>query len=239
LTHTGFEEEFSNTFKVSICEDAIMDKKEQVAKEAQNYIKEGDVVGLGSGTTASLFIKQLGGSYLKDRIVGVATSIAAEKLAREVGIRTVDIDSVDWIDITVDGADEVDSDLNILKGGGGQLTREKKVRNRSKKYVIIVTEEKLVKKIPERIGIPIEILPFAHNTTVKDLEAIGMTCKLRKDFVTDNGNLICDCKPLEKFDLEKLDQRIKGITGVIETGLFLKGDKIVLVSNGKEIKILK
>jgi ribose 5-phosphate isomerase A len=216
-----------------------MDKKEQVAMEAQKYIKEGDIVGLGSGTTASLFIRLLGKSNLKDRIVGVATSIASEKIAREVGIQTVDIDSVDWIDITVDGADEVDNDLNILKGGGGQLTREKKVRKKSKKYVIIISDEKLVQKIPERIGIPIEVLPFAHNTTLKDLEELGMTCKFRRDYITDNGNLICDCKPLEKFDLEKLDQKIKGITGVVETGLFLKGEKIILVSDGKEVKVLK
>ena len=220
-------------------EDIIMDKKEQVAKEALSFIVQGNVVGLGSGTTASQFIKILGKSGLKDKIVGVATSLNSDKLAREVGLRTVDIDSVDWIDVTVDGADEVDKDLNILKGGGGHLTREKKVRNKSKNYVIIVSDEKIVTRLAEKFPIPVEVLPFGHKTTLKELESIGMSCKFREDFITDNGNMICDCKPLEKFDLQNLHFRMKEIAGVVETGLFLGGEKTVLVSNGEKVEVLK
>ncbi|MCL4412294.1 MAG: ribose-5-phosphate isomerase RpiA [Candidatus Thermoplasmatota archaeon] len=216
-----------------------MDKKEQVAREALNYILKGDVVGLGSGTTASQFIKLLGQSDIKDSIVGVATSTASEKLAREVGIKTVDIDAVDWISLTVDGADEVDKNLNILKGGGGQLTREKKVRNKSKNYLVIVSDDKLVERIGNRFPIPVEVLPFGHETTKKELEGLGLTCQFRGDFVTDNGNLICDCKPLTRLDLNKTDQQLKIITGVVETGLFLGGKKTVLVSDGNEVKVLK
>ncbi len=215
-----------------------MDKKEQVAEEAINYIAQGNVVGLGSGTTASQFIKALGKSSLRSKIVGVATSISSDRLAREVGIKTVDIDSVDWIDVTVDGADEVDKDLNILKGGGGQLTREKKVRNKSKSYIVIISDDKLVGRIMDRFPLPVEVLPFGQKTTMKELEAIGMTCQLRGGFITDNGNLVCDCKPLEKFDLQELDQRIKSITGVVETGLFLGGKKKILVSNGEMVTVL-
>lgn len=216
-----------------------MDKKEQVARAALGYISSGNVVGLGSGTTASHFIKLLGGSSLRDEVVGVATSISSDKLAREVGIKTVDIDSIEWIDITVDGADEVDKELNILKGGGGQLTREKKVRNKSKNYLIIVSDEKIVEAIPERLPIPVEVLPFGNRTTMKEMESLGLKCKLREGFVTDNGNIIYDCKMEERSDINKLDQQIKLITGVIETGLFLGGRKVVLVSDGIEVKALK
>ncbi|MEM4212764.1 MAG: ribose 5-phosphate isomerase A, partial [Thermoplasmatales archaeon] len=132
-----------------------MDGKHQVALEALKYIREGNVVGLGSGTTASEFIRELGKSAIKDKIIGVATSTSSDNLARELGIKTVDIDDVDWIDITVDGADEVDGDLNILKGGGGQLTREKMVWKKSRKYLVIVTAEKLVARIPDKRGIPV------------------------------------------------------------------------------------
>ncbi len=217
----------------------VMDKKEHVAMEALNYILPGDVVGLGSGTTASQFIKLLGASSLKDGIVGVATSINSERLAGEVGIKTVDIDTVDWVSVTVDGADEVDRNLNILKGGGGQLTREKKVRNKSKNYLVIVTDEKMVERIGDRFPIPVEVLSFGHSTTKKEIEQLGMICQFRKGFVTDNGNLICDCKTLTKFDLQRLDQQIKLITGVVETGLFLGGNKTILVSDGVEVKVLK
>lgn len=219
-------------------EDVGMDKKEQVAEEAINYIVQGNVVGLGSGTTASQFIKALGESSLQSKIVGVATSISSDRLAREVGIKTVDIDSVDWIDVTVDGADEVDKDLNILKGGGGQLTREKKVRNKSRSYIVIISDDKLVDRIMDRTPLPVEVLPFGQKTTIKELEEIGMICQLREGFITDNGNLICDCKPLEKFELQELDQRIKSITGVVETGLFLGGKKKILVSNGEMVTVL-
>ncbi|MEM0128074.1 MAG: ribose-5-phosphate isomerase RpiA [Thermoplasmatales archaeon] len=213
-----------------------MDKKLQVALEAIKYIAEGNVVGLGSGTTASEFIKELAKSRQKDKIVGVATSISSENLARGLGIKTVNIDDVDWIDITVDGADEVDRDLNILKGGGGQLTREKMVWKKSKRYLVIITDEKLVTKIPEKRGIPVEIMQFGHATIIKNIELLGLKCKLREGFITDNGNMICDCTRSDKGNVESLDLKIKGITGVVETGLFLGGKKTVLVSTENEIR---
>ncbi len=215
-----------------------MDKKRHVAQEAVKYVKEGDVVGLGSGTTASEFIKILGESNLKTKVVGVATSIGSERLARNSGIKVVDIDSVQWIDICVDGADEVDEALDILKGGGGQLTREKKVRNKSKKYLIIVTDDKLVTKIPEKRGIAVEILQFGYRTTIDDLESLGMKCEFRENFVTDNGNFICDCRPLISIPLDSLGAKIKAITGVVEHGLFIGQEKTILISDGKTVRKL-
>lgn len=215
-----------------------MDKKKQVAEEALKFVGRGNVVGLGSGTTASEFIKVLGGSNLREGVVGVATSLASEHLARRSGIKTVDIDSVDWIDVTVDGADEIDQELNILKGGGGAMTREKKVCLKSKQYVIIASDEKMVKKIPEKRGIPVEILRFGYKTTIKEIEEIGMKGQLRENFLTDNGNLICDFTPSIDMDIRKMNNQIKMITGVIETGLFLDIDKIVLISDGTKAKRL-
>ncbi|MEM1995774.1 MAG: ribose-5-phosphate isomerase RpiA [Thermoplasmatales archaeon] len=213
-----------------------MDGKHQVALEALKYIREGNVVGLGSGTTASEFIRELGKSAIKDKIIGVATSTSSDNLARELGIKTVDIDDVDWIDITVDGADEVDGDLNILKGGGGQLTREKMVWKKSRKYLVIVTAEKLVARIPDKRGIPVEIIHFGHRTTMKNLELLGLHCKLREGFVTDNGNLICDCTVHDPVDLLSLEGKIKTITGVVESGLFLGGKKTVLVAGESGVR---
>jgi len=225
-------------FEVEGIKGATMDKKTLVAVEALKHISEGNVVGLGSGTTASQFIMELGKSNLRDKIVGVATSIASENLAREAGLKTVDIDDVDWIDVTVDGADEVDRDLNILKGGGGQLTREKIVWKKSRKYVVIITDDKLVTRIPEKRGIPIEIIHFGKFTTMKKLESLGLNCKLREGFITDNGNVICDCFPSEMENLEALEGRIKAVSGVVESGLFLGGNKTILVADNDRIRVI-
>lgn len=213
-----------------------MDKKKQVAEEALKFVSKGNVVGLGSGTTASEFIKLLGKSNLKNHIVGVATSLESENLARTSGIRTVDIDSVDWIDITIDGADEIDEEFNVLKGGGGALTREKKVCRKSKKYIIVVSDDKLVKRIPERMGIPVEIMHFGYKTTIKEIEKLGTKGHLREDFLTNNGNLIVDFTPLTQLDLRQIDKQMKMVTGVIDTGLFLDINKIVLVSDGNKVQ---
>jgi len=214
------------------------DKKELVSREALKFVSKGSVVGLGSGTTASVFIELLAKSSLRDQVACVSTSYTTEILARDLGLKTVDIDSVDWIDITVDGADEVDEEMNILKGGGGALTREKKVAKKSREYVIIVSNDKLVKRIPEKRGIPVEILHFGHKTTMKEIESLGLRGKLRENFLTDNGNLVCDFLPVGEIDIRKVNGEIKSITGVVETGLFLDMKKIVLVSDGYSVKKL-
>lgn len=215
-----------------------MDKKALVAAEAIKYVNKGNVVGLGSGTTVNEFIKLLGTKEeIKKTIVCVATSIATENLARKVGIRVIDIDLVDRIDVTIDGADEIDPDGNLLKGGGGALTREKKVALNSSKYVIIASNEKLVEKIPDHMGIPIEILKFGAKSTIQKIEDLGMICRVRENFITDNGNIICDCIPENSIDLRETNDEIKKINGVVETGLFLDMRKIVITSDGENVKI--
>lgn len=216
-----------------------MDKKLIAAKEALNFVSPGNVIGLGTGTTANEFIKLLSKSDLCKSVIGVATSINTENLATNLGIKIVDIDSVDKIDVTIDGADEVDPYGNILKGGGGALTREKKVALSSRDYVIIVSDEKMVQKIPDHMGIPIEILPFGKKKTIESIENLKFICRLRENFITDNGNFIVDCIPSNEIDLPVANREIKSLNGVVETGLFLNFKKTIIISDGKEVKILK
>ncbi|MGC8546631.1 MAG: ribose-5-phosphate isomerase RpiA [Thermoplasmata archaeon] len=216
-----------------------MDKKLMAAKEALNFVSPGNVIGLGTGTTANEFIKLLSKSDLCKSVLGVATSINTENLATNLGIKIVDIDSVDKIDVTIDGADEIDPSGNLLKGGGGALTREKKVALSSRNYVIIVSDEKMVKKIPDHMGIPIEILPFGKKKTIESIENLKFICRLRENFITDNGNFIVDCIPSNEIELSVANREIKSLNGVVETGLFLNFKKTIIISDGKEVKILK
>jgi ribose 5-phosphate isomerase A len=216
-----------------------MDKKLMAAKEALKFVSPGNVIGLGTGTTANEFIKLLSKSDLRRSIIGVATSINTENLAMDLGIQIVDIDSVDKIDVTIDGADEIDPSGNILKGGGGALTREKKVALSSTNYVIIASDEKMVKKIPDHMGIPIEILPFGKKKTIESIENLKFICRLRENFITDNGNLVVDCIPSNEIDLSVANKEIKGLNGVVETGLFLNFKKTIIISDGEQVKIIK
>ncbi|MGC8574863.1 MAG: ribose-5-phosphate isomerase RpiA [Thermoplasmata archaeon] len=216
-----------------------MDKKLMAAKEALNFVSPGNVIGLGTGTTANEFIKLLSKSDLCKSVLGVATSINTENLATNLGIKIVDIDSVDKIDVTIDGADEIDPSGNLLKGGGGALTREKKVALSSRNYVIIVSDEKMVKKIPDHMGIPIEILPFGKKKTIESIENLKFICRLRENFITDNGNFIVDCIPSNEIELSVANREIKSLNGVVETGLFINFKKTIIISDGKEVKILK
>ncbi len=216
-----------------------MDKKLMAAKEALNFVSPGNVIGLGTGTTANEFIKLLSKSDLCKSVMGVATSINTENLATNLGIKIVDIDSVDKIDVTIDGADEIDPSGNLLKGGGGALTREKKVALSSRDYVIIVSDEKMVQKIPDHMGIPIEILPFGKKKTIESIENLKFICRLRENFITDNGNFIVDCIPSNEIDMSVANREIKSLNGVVETGLFLNFKKTIIISDGEEVKILK
>jgi len=215
--------------------------KEIVAKSALRYITSGDVVGLGTGTTASEFIKALGASPLSKEVTCVPTSLETESLAKRLGLNLVSLNSVERIDITVDGADEVDNNKNLLKGGGGALTREKIVAHYSKRYVIVITEEKLVENLGSRMPIPVEVLPFSYVQIIRELNQMGLSCQLRKNFTTDNGNYIIDCKPNQKVlkgSLQDLNKAIKLLPGVVETGIFINfNPEILYHKNGQVLEI--
>ncbi len=200
--------------------------KRQAAERALDLVRDGQVIGLGTGSTAKFAIEGLGRRVREGLSVkGVPTSVATERLAKELAIPLVDLNRAGVIDVTLDGADEVDPDFNMIKGGGGALTREKLVALASVKRVILVDESKLVSKLGQSRLLPIEVLPFAWTLAARLLTALGCVANLRDasgmPFVTDNGNHILDCAfgPIE--DATTLEKRIKLLPGVIECGLFI------------------
>ena len=200
--------------------------KKRAADSAVALVREGQIVGLGTGSTAKFAIEGLGRLVREGlSIRGVPTSTATERMARGLGIPLIDMNDAAAIDITLDGADEVDPDFNMIKGGGGALTREKLVALASTKRVILVDETKLVSRLGASRLLPVEVLPFAWQMSARLLSELGCGVILRLNgempFVTDNGNHILDCDfgPIE--DAKALEKRIKLLPGVIDCGLFI------------------
>jgi len=200
--------------------------KQRAAQRALEMIKDGQIIGLGTGSTAKFAIEGVGqlvreGMDLK----AVPTSIATEKMARQLGIPLVELNATPGIDITIDGADEVDPAFNMIKGGGGALTREKLVALASKQRVILVDETKLVSCLGQTRLLPVEVLPVAWTLSARHLADIGGVASLRdqegKPFVTDNGNYILDCGFGEIVDPPALEKQIRLLPGVVESGLFI------------------
>ncbi len=214
--------------------------KELVGRKAAELVKDGMVLGLGSGTTVAEFVKSLGERVREEGLIVyvVPTSLDSEIMAVEYGLHVVTLTEYPEPDLAVDGADEVDPYKNLIKGGGGAMTREKIVDYAAKRLVIIVDEGKLVKNLCEKKPIPIEVLSFSWKCVMKKLEKLGGSASLRLcgggklgPIVTDNGNLIIDYRPKGGFDAKALNQALKDIPGVVETGLFT-GDKVDTVMVG-------
>jgi ribose 5-phosphate isomerase A len=217
--------------------------KQLAAEKACDLIKDGMIVGLGSGTTVKYAIKKIG-KLVKEglRIKGIPTSIETAELARKEGIPLTDLQKYPRIDLTIDGADEVDPKLNLIKGRGGALTREKIVAFNSIREIIVVDETKLV-KVLGKTRLPVEVIPPGWFPVKKELESLGAKVQLRKqkgkEFVTDNGNYLLDCQ----FDVIKnpkeLEARINSIPGVVENGLFINLANKVIIGSREGIKILE
>ena len=212
-----------------------------VANYVLDLIKDGARVGLGSGRASAAFIAKLGERVKAGlKMTGVPTSNASDQQARDLGIPLVALTEDLELDLTVDGADEVAPNLDLVKGWGGALVRERIVAAASKRQVILVGEEKLVKTLGERGRIPVEIIPLAHGYVVRKLKALGLRPVTRpdpadksKDFITDNGNLTLDCattEPLKDGQAARaLERAVLEIAGVVDTGLFLGTCERVLV----------
>ena len=216
--------------------DAAEMKKIVAEKAVDTFVKDGMNVGLGTGSTAYFAIKRIG-QLVADGydLTCVATSVQSENLARESGIKVVDLDEVDKLDVTIDGADEVDPKMQLVKGLGGALLREKIVAAATVREVIIVDESKLVEKLGTKAPLPVEVLRFGHEHTRYALERQGCKPELRMrdgvPFVTDGGNYIYDCRFPEGISNPFfLESRIDVIPGVVENGLFLNTAFDVLVS---------
>ncbi len=217
--------------------------KEMAGRAPLSRIKDGMVVGLGTGTTVKYAVIGIG-EMVRDglEIVGIPTSRATETLARKCGIKLGTLDEYPHVDLTIDGADEVAPSLNLIKGGGGALLREKIVASCSREEIIVVDEGKLVSVLGERTALPVEVLPFAFKPLMKRLEALGGNVTLRRQgaapFITDNGNYILDCKFKSIPQPEKLEREIVSIPGVVECGLFIGLTTAVYVASPNGIKVL-
>lgn len=216
---------------------------EASAQQALTFVEDGQTLGLGTGRAASAFVKALGERVRKGlQVRGVPTSDATEALAREQGIPLLTLAEAGRLDVTFDGADEVDPQLDVIKGYGGALVREKIVAASSDRLVILVGDEKLVPKLGARGKLPVEVVPFGVSLCRGSLQALGLEPVLRltesgEPYVTDNHNHILDCKvgPIE--DAGTLDQQIQCLPGVLGTGLFVGMADAVVVQRGSEVEV--
>jgi ribose 5-phosphate isomerase A len=209
--------------------------KKAAGQAAADLIQEGMLVGLGTGSTAAFFIEALGKRCQAGlKISAIATSQQSAHQAQLLGIPIQDPDSITSIDVTVDGADEIDHHKNMIKGGGGALLREKLLAQASKEMIVVIDETKLVDHLGDH-PLPVEIVPFVYLTTLQRLTERGYEGVLRLDreekpFVTDNGNYIFDIQFSQPIlDPKKEHERLKSITGVIETGFFFHLAKRIVI----------
>lgn len=218
--------------------------KRIAAEYAVQYIEDGMKVGLGTGSTAYWAIQRIGERVKEGlSIQAVATSKASEKQAIELGIPIIPFRDLDGLDITIDGADEVNTDLELIKGGGGALLREKIVAHHSNKLIIVADERKVVHTLG-KFPLPVEIVPFAMDWTLKSLQSLGCQVQLRTEeeqlFITDNGNYIADCNFGSITTPLQLHNDILSIPGVVDHGLFIgrAGLAVIAHQDGK-VEVLK
>ena len=219
-------------------------EKEAAGRAAAKLVRDGDVVGLGTGSTAYFTVIALGERVRAGlKILGIPTSMQTADLARAVGIPLTTLDEHPEIDITIDGADEADPQLRLIKGGGGALLREKVVASASKKMVVIADSAKMV-PVLGKFPLPVEIIAFARAVVEKKIVSLGGSPKLRTRpdgsvYITDNGNQILDCSFGRIEDPPALAQELNGTPGVVEHGLFIGLAKLALVGKGDSVQELR
>ncbi|MGM0500732.1 MAG: ribose-5-phosphate isomerase RpiA [Bacillota bacterium] len=220
-----------------------MKAKKLTGEKAAEYIEDGMIIGLGTGSTAYYAIKKVG-EMVRDglKIKAVPTSKETAELAAEEGIELVELADVESLDLTIDGADEVDPDFNLIKGGGGALLREKIVASATEKLIIVVDESKLVKHLGA-FHLPVEITPFSWQYTQRMIEKFSCSSELRKKdgeiYVTDNGNYILDCDFGKIEDPLKISVELNKLPGVVENGIFAEMAELVVVGyNDGHIEVL-
>ena len=213
--------------------------KEVAGRAAARLVEDGMTLGLGTGSTVHFTLLAIAERIAAERIAvrGVPTSLDTESKARALGIEVVGLESVDAIDLTIDGADEIDASLDMIKGGGGALLREKVVASISAREAIVVGADKVVERLGTTFPLPVEIVPFALSTVSRALRRLGCAPQLRMragstPFVTDNGNHVLDCR-FERgiADARALERAIDEIPGVVESGLFLGLAHVLFVGN--------
>ncbi|MEC9461354.1 MAG: ribose-5-phosphate isomerase RpiA [SAR324 cluster bacterium] len=219
----------------------MISEKQRAAEAAVEYVKDGMIVGLGTGSTTEFAVKKLG-ERVRDglAIKGIPTSDVTKVQAEEEGIPLIDFSETMYIDLTIDGADEIDINLNMIKGGGAALLREKIVASASKEEIIIVSHEKFVKQLGS-FPLPVEVIPFGWQVIFNQLETLGGSPDLRlkqgQPLLTDQGNYIIDCRFRQIIDAAQLEQRLNMIPGVVENGLFTGLCTRMIVAEGEKIVV--
>jgi len=219
-------------------------EKESAARASMQFVRDGNIVGLGSGSTAAYAVR-----FLAERvraglqIRGIPTSNQTRDLAASLAIPLATLDEFQQIDVTVDGADEVDPNLCLIKGGGAAFLREKIIASASRQLVIIVDSSKLV-PVLGKFPLPVEVVPFAQALVTKEITALGASIRVRMDsagkpFVTDEGHHILDCNFGQIPDPALLSRKLKDIPGVMEHGLFIGMAKVVLIGRSSGVQELR
>ncbi|MBU4256397.1 MAG: ribose-5-phosphate isomerase RpiA [Thermoplasmatales archaeon] len=221
-----------------------MNLKQVAGEKAVEYVKNGGVVGLGTGSTVFYAIKKIGEKVKNGLdIVGIPTSVETEKLAKQFGIQLSTLEEHPVIDVTIDGADEIDKKLNLIKGMGGALLREKIVASASKKEVIVADDSKLVDMLGTKSFLPVEVARFGWSYAAKKISEFDCKPELRKKdgkiFITDNGNYILDCKFKSIMNPKEMEEKINNIPGVVENGLFIGLADVVVVASEKGVRIIE
>ncbi len=211
--------------------------KQAVAQEALNYVIEDSIIGVGTGSTANFFIDAL--ASIKDKIKGtVASSEATAQRLASHGIKVFDLNDVEQISVYIDGADESDANLNLIKGGGGALTREKIVAAVADRFVCIADESKLV-EVMGKFPLPVEVIPMSMKYVSREIvKRIGGNVELR-DFTTDNGNFILDVSNLKITNPKQMETELNSIVGVVTNGLFANSPAdVLLLATPNNVRVL-
>ena len=219
----------------------MISEKQRSAEAACEYVKDGMIVGLGTGSTAEFAVKKIGELVRNGlSIRGIPTSDATKILAESEGIPLIDFSETMFIDLTIDGADEIDANLNMIKGGGAALLREKIVASASREEIIIVSVSKLVQQLGA-FPLPVEVIPFGWQVVFNQLESLQGNPELRlkqgQPSVTDQGNFIVDCHFRKIENPEQLEQHLNMIPGVVENGLFINLCTQMIMADGENIII--
>jgi ribose 5-phosphate isomerase A len=219
-------------------------EKEAAARASLRFVRDGQIVGLGTGSTAAYAVRAIGERVRAGlKIRGIPTSVQTKDLATSLGIPLATLEEFQQIDVTIDGADEFDPQLNLIKGGGGALLREKVIASATRQVVIIADSSKQVRMLG-KFPLPVEIIPFAQPLVAKRITALGASVKLRQmadgsPFITDEGHHILDCHFGQIPDPPALAHQLESMPGVVEHGLFIGMASVVLVAKGAEVEELR
>jgi ribose 5-phosphate isomerase A len=219
--------------------------KQRACQRAAQDVRDGMVLGLGTGSTVYYFLQELGRMVREGmRMTGVPTSVRTADLATQLAIPLTTLDDQPHLDLAVDGADEVDAHLNLVKGAGGALLREKIIAASADRFIVVVDDSKVVTRLGERYPLPVEVVPFGHTPAIRALEGLGARVTLRRGtdgqtWVSDNGNYILDCHFGPIADPVALQQELLAIPAVVDSGLFLNMTEMAIIGQDEGVRLLQ